>query len=78
MERYIDLANCISVKELAIKYNLQELLKKTLDFFDSNINGCLMESPDILNFSIYQLRAIIMDPKHREIIKPDVHFKYNI
>lgn len=75
MERYIDVANCLSVKELAIKYNLPELLKKALEFFDSNVNGCLMESTDILEFSIHQLRAIIIDSKYREIIRPDVHLK---
>ncbi|KAI1732870.1 BTB/POZ domain-containing protein [Ditylenchus destructor] len=74
LERYIDAANCLSVKEMAIKYNLPELLKRAVEFFDSNVNGCLLESMDMLDLSINQVKNLLNDPKYKQVIRPDVHF----
>lgn len=58
-----------------MKYNLSDLLKKSIEFFDSNINGCLLENSDILEYNIHQLRELINDPKYKDTIRPDVHLK---
>lgn len=75
LERYIDVANCLSVKDLAVKYNLPTLLKRASEFFDINVNGCLLESIDILKFTFDQVRSLLSDPKFQGTIRPDVHFR---
>ncbi|VDP15124.1 unnamed protein product [Onchocerca flexuosa] len=75
LDRYMDSANCLSVKELALKYNLPALLKSACDFFDVNINRCLLESTDIVEFSLAQLNALLSEPKYANSISPDVHLK---
>ncbi|VDK87426.1 unnamed protein product, partial [Litomosoides sigmodontis] len=75
LDRYMDSANCLSVKELALKYNLPALLKSACDFFDLNINRCLLESTDIVEFSLAQLNALLSEPKYANSISPDIHLK---
>lgn len=75
LERYIDAANCLSVKELANKYNLPALLRKASEFFDSNINGCLLESVDILDYSVNQIKTLLNEPKYQGTIRADVYLK---
>lgn len=65
----------MAVKELAAKYNLPALLKSATDYFDDNINRCLLESTDIVEFSLAQLNALLAEPKHSQAIEPDVHLK---
>uniref|UniRef100_A0A1I7XAF1 BTB domain-containing protein n=1 Tax=Heterorhabditis bacteriophora TaxID=37862 RepID=A0A1I7XAF1_HETBA len=45
------------------------------EYFDVNINRCLLESVDILHYSMSQLVKIIEDPKYQDVISPDVHLK---
>ncbi|KHN80126.1 Zinc finger protein [Toxocara canis] len=75
LDRYMDSSNCLTVKELALKYNLPALLKSACDFFDVNINRCLLESADIVEFSLAQLNALLSEPKYANAISPDVHLK---
>ncbi|MFH4977660.1 hypothetical protein AB6A40_004369 [Gnathostoma spinigerum] len=75
LQRYMDASNCLAVKELAQKYNLPNLLKSACDYFDININRCLLESTDILEFSLPQLNCLLQEPKYRNIISPDAHLK---
>uniref|UniRef100_A0A915B6E5 EOR-1 n=1 Tax=Parascaris univalens TaxID=6257 RepID=A0A915B6E5_PARUN len=75
LDRYMDSSNCLAVKELALKYNLPALLKSACDFFDVNINRCLLESTDIVEFSLAQLSALLTEPKYANAISPDVHLK---
>ncbi|CAD6194603.1 unnamed protein product [Caenorhabditis auriculariae] len=75
LDRYLDAANCLSVRLLASKYNLPNLLKSASDYFEVNINRCLLESIDILQYSPQQLLEIISDPKYCDVITPDTHLK---
>ncbi|VDM95885.1 unnamed protein product [Thelazia callipaeda] len=75
LDRYMDSANCLSVKELALKYNLPALFKSACEFFDMNINRCLLESTDVVEFSLPQLNALLSEPKYANSVSPDVHLK---
>ncbi|VDK57368.1 unnamed protein product [Anisakis simplex] len=75
LDRYMDASNCLSVKELALKYNLPALLKSSCDYFDVNINRCLLESHDIVEYSLAQLNQLLYEPKYANTISADVHLK---
>ena len=73
--RHMDTANCITVKELALKYNLPALRDSATNFFDLHVNNCLLESTDIVDFSYTQVTGILTDPRYAGVTAPDVHFK---
>ncbi|KAE9416512.1 hypothetical protein Angca_002576 [Angiostrongylus cantonensis] len=75
LDRYLDAANSLSVRQLATKYNLPSLLKAASEYFDVNINRCLLESVDILRYPMQQLLKILEDPKYQDVISPDVYLK---
>ncbi|CAI4228433.1 unnamed protein product [Auanema sp. JU1783] len=75
LDRYLDAANCLSVKALATKYNLPRLLSASSEYFDANVNRCLLESVDILQYPITQFTAVLEDPKFQDVICPDTHLK---
>ncbi|CAJ0603520.1 unnamed protein product [Cylicocyclus nassatus] len=75
LDRYLDAANSLSVRQLATKYNLPSLLKAASEYFDVNINRCLLESVDILKYPMQQLLKILEDPKYQDVISPDVYLK---
>lgn len=76
LDRYLDAANSLSVRQLATRYNLPPLLKAASEYFDVNINRCLLESVDILKYPMPQLLKILEDPKYQDVISPDVYLKY--
>ncbi|ETN69229.1 BTB/POZ domain protein [Necator americanus] len=76
LDRYLDAANSLSVRQLATKYNLPSLLKAASEYFDVNINRCLLESVDILKYPMPQLLKILEDPKYQDVISPDVYLKH--
>ncbi|WKY06237.1 hypothetical protein Q1695_006437 [Nippostrongylus brasiliensis] len=75
LDRYLDAANSLSVRQLATRYNLPPLLKAASEYFDVNINRCLLESVDILKYPMQQLLKILEDPKYQDVISPDVYLK---
>ncbi|PIO69146.1 BTB/POZ domain protein [Teladorsagia circumcincta] len=75
LDRYLDAANSLSVRQLATRYNLPSLLKAASEYFDVNINRCLLESVDILKYPMPQLLKILEDPKYQDVISPDVYLK---
>uniref|UniRef100_A0A183F2H2 BTB domain-containing protein n=1 Tax=Heligmosomoides polygyrus TaxID=6339 RepID=A0A183F2H2_HELPZ len=75
LDRYLDAANSLSVRQLATRYNLPPLLKAASEYFDVNINRCLLESVDILKYPMPQLLKILEDPKYQDVISPDVYLK---
>jgi hypothetical protein len=77
LDRYLDAVNCLAVKELAAKYNMPGLLKNACDYLEANINRCLLESTDILDYSLIQVKNFLHDPNYRIGISPDVHLKYD-
>ncbi|TMS38042.1 hypothetical protein L596_004855 [Steinernema carpocapsae] len=75
LDRCMDAANCLSVKKLAAKYNMPTLLKNAVEFFDTNLSKCLLESIDILDFEFAELKTVIADPKNTNKIQPDTHLR---
>uniref|UniRef100_A0A1I7Y3S5 BTB domain-containing protein n=1 Tax=Steinernema glaseri TaxID=37863 RepID=A0A1I7Y3S5_9BILA len=75
LDRCTDAANCLSVKKLAAKYNMPALLKNATEFFELNLNKCLLESVDILEYDFSELKTIIEDPKHAGNIQADTHLR---
>ncbi|KAK0398475.1 hypothetical protein QR680_002606 [Steinernema hermaphroditum] len=75
LDRCMDAANCLSVKRLASKYNMPALLKNAAEFFELNLNKCLLESVDILDHELIDLKAIVEDPKRVGKIQVDTHLK---
>ncbi|ULT93782.1 hypothetical protein L3Y34_003341 [Caenorhabditis briggsae] len=75
LDRYLDAANCLSIRSLAQRYNLPGLIKSATDYFDSNLNRCLLESRDIISYTYTQLTRLIGDPKYSDCITPDTYLK---
>uniref|UniRef100_A0A914WZ29 BTB domain-containing protein n=1 Tax=Plectus sambesii TaxID=2011161 RepID=A0A914WZ29_9BILA len=76
LDRYLDAANCLTVKELASKYNMPGLLKNACEYLEANINRCLLESNDILEYSLAQAKHLLADPNYRLTIAPDVYLRF--
>jgi hypothetical protein len=72
LQRYLDSSNCIAVKSLAEKYEIQKLAAKATTFFEQNLNSVLLENPDMLNYDEQDMFDIIS--KYEESIKPDTYF----
>ncbi|EFO89088.1 hypothetical protein CRE_15833 [Caenorhabditis remanei] len=75
LDRYLDAANCLSIRSLAQRYNLPGLIKSATDYFDSNLNRCLLESRDIIAYTYTQLTRLIGDPKYSDCITADTYLK---
>uniref|UniRef100_A0A0N5AUW3 BTB domain-containing protein n=1 Tax=Syphacia muris TaxID=451379 RepID=A0A0N5AUW3_9BILA len=76
--RHMDEANCITIKELALKYNLPALRDSAMNFFELHINNCLLESTDMVEYSYPQVTAFFSDPRYVSGISPDAHLKFII
>ncbi|EGT42972.1 CBN-EOR-1 protein [Caenorhabditis brenneri] len=75
LDRYMDAANCLSIRSLAQRYNLPGVIKSATDYFDSNLNRCLLESRDIIGYTYTQLTRLIGDPKYQDCITADTYLK---
>lgn len=59
LDRYLDAANCITVKELGEKYNMPGLVKNASLYMELNIDYVLAESSDVLEYSPEAAEAIL-------------------
>lgn len=75
LNKYIDNANCLFIKNLAQRLNITELSKTASDYIDNNVDGCLTESVDILDLDIQSLKAFINELRFRCNIDPEIHLK---
>ncbi|GMT25061.1 hypothetical protein PFISCL1PPCAC_16358 [Pristionchus fissidentatus] len=75
LDRNIDSANCLAIKKLAKKYNLPTVYKTAAEYFDCNINRCLLDTVDLLSYKLVQLQLILNDPRFRDVISADVHLR---
>ncbi|KAK6019062.1 zinc finger, C2H2 type [Ostertagia ostertagi] len=66
----------LSTAACRTRYNLPSLLKAASEYFDVNINRCLLESVDILKYPMPQLLKILEDPKYQDVISPDVYLNF--
>lgn len=60
LERYLDLNNCLAVKDMADQYNMPLLSKLTTGFIQSHINEILNHS-EILELDVDKLEAFLSD-----------------
>lgn len=60
LDRYLDVTNCLSVREMSEKYNLQALLKAATLFVQVNINKIVYQD-EILNFTLPKLEAFLSE-----------------
>ncbi|CAJ0587516.1 unnamed protein product, partial [Mesorhabditis spiculigera] len=75
LDRYLDATNVLSIKQMAEKYGMIALMKTATEFFDANINRCLLESVDIVQYSYSQFTKLLAEPKYAGLIQPDAHLK---
>lgn len=60
LDRYLDVTNCLSVKELAEKYNMPALVKNAAHFLHSNVTEVLQHS-EVLALSASKIEALLSD-----------------
>lgn len=60
LERYLEVSNCVSVKEMAEKYTMPTLLKCCSNFIKSNIEE-VMKQTELLESSISLVEAFLSD-----------------
>ncbi|CAB3409951.1 unnamed protein product [Caenorhabditis bovis] len=75
LDRYLDAGNCLAIINLATRYNVPSLLKTASDYFDVNVNRCLLEALDIGTYNYPQLIKLIQDPKYVDVITADTYLK---
>lgn len=51
------------------------LFQSSTDYFDSNLNRCLLESSDIIDYSFTQLTRLVRDHKYADVITSDTYLK---
>ncbi len=61
LEHYLAVDNCVAVRDLAEKYNLQLLVKTANDFISENLND-VIEQPFMIEMTAKKLDTIIKDP----------------
>uniref|UniRef100_A0AC34RRH3 Uncharacterized protein n=1 Tax=Panagrolaimus sp. JU765 TaxID=591449 RepID=A0AC34RRH3_9BILA len=75
LQRYIDNANCLFIRNIAQRLNLTELSKNATDFMDKNVSGVLLECVDILSFDSTALKAFVNEIRIRSAVDPEIHFR---
>lgn len=60
LERYLDLSNCLAVKDMADKYNMPLLSKLATGFIQSHLHEVLSSS-EILNLDVVKLEKFLSD-----------------
>lgn len=59
LDRYLDTSNCLSVRELAEKYNMPGLAKNAVTFASANIDRLAMESEEFLDFALIKFQQFV-------------------
>ncbi|CAI2350444.1 unnamed protein product [Caenorhabditis sp. 36 PRJEB53466] len=75
LDRYMDASNSLSIRNLAYQYNFPALVKSSISYFDANLNRCLLEDLDILNYSFTQLTRLMEQEKYKDCISADTYLK---
>lgn len=58
LERYLDVTNCLSVKEMAEKYNMVSLVDNVTIFIQRNINT-VMEQEEMLEYPLFKVESFL-------------------
>lgn len=78
LQRFLDTANCVAVKNLSAKYEIPKLETKATTFFEENLNAVLEDNPDVLEWNETDLFDTISRYEESQSIQPNTYFRYGL
>lgn len=61
LDRYLDVTNCLTVKDLAEKYNMPGLMKNATLYVETHANQIFTESQELLEHNLFKYQSLFND-----------------